>query len=82
MKIPLGMSPVMQATGWQIVRNWLHLMLTFAYSGEPLPAHCSTKFTTVFRGSDGVDSMGIFASSPPGGVSSAFSSESSSRARQ
>ena len=52
---------------------WLHLMLTFAYSGEPLPTHCSTKFTTVLRGSDGVgvlrhDSMWIFASSPPGGV--------------
>ena len=75
MKVPLVMSPVMQATGWQIVHTWvwLHLMLTFAYSGEPLPTHCSTKFTTVLRGSDGVgvlrhDSMGIFASSPPGGV--------------
>ena len=44
-----------------------------AYSGEPLQVHCSTKFTTVLRSSDGVgvlrhDSMGIFASSPPGGV--------------
>ena len=68
MKIPLGMSPVMQATGWQIVHNWLHLMLIFACSGEPLPTRCSTKFTTVLRGSDGVDSMGIFATSPPGGV--------------
>ena len=48
-------------------------MLTFAYSGEPLPTHCSTKFTTVLRGPDGVgvlrhDSMEIFASSPPGGM--------------
>ena len=53
-EIPLVMSPVIQATGWQIVHIlvWPHLMLSFAYSGEPLPTH----------------SMGIFASSPPGGV--------------
>ena len=25
---------------------WLHLMLTFPYSGVPLPTRCSTKFTT------------------------------------
>ena len=67
-EVPLEMSPVMQATGWQIVHNWLHLMLIFVYSGEPLPTRCRTKFTTVLRGSHGVDSMGIFASSPPGGV--------------
>ena len=44
-EVPLVMSPVMQATGWQIVDTWvqLHLMLTFAYSGEPLPTHCSTE---------------------------------------
>ena len=42
------MSPVMQAMGWRIVHIWvwLHLMLTFAYSGVPLPTRCSTKFTT------------------------------------
>ena len=47
------MSPVIQATGRRIVHNWvwLHLMLTSAYSGQPLPTHCSTKFTTVLRGS-------------------------------
>ena len=48
-------------------------MLTSAYSGQPLPTHCSAKFTTVLRGSHGFgvlrhDSMGNFASSPPGGV--------------
>ena len=67
-EVPLVMSPVMQATGLQIVYNWLHLMLTFVYSGEPLPTRCTTKITAVLRGFDGVDSMGIFASSPPGGV--------------
>ena len=53
-EVPLVMSPVIQTTGWQIVHIlvWPHLMLSFAYSGEPLPDH----------------SMGIFASSPPGGV--------------
>ena len=55
-EVPLVMSPVMQATEWQIVHIWvwLHLMLPFAYSGEPLPTHSSTKFTTVWRGSDGI----------------------------
>ena len=74
-EVLLVMSPVLQVTGWRIVHTWvqLHLMLTFAYSGGPLPTHCSTKFTTVMSGSDGVgvlrhDSMTIFASSPPGGV--------------
>ena len=46
-------------------------MLTFTYSGEPLQVHCITKFTTVMRRHVGVgvlrhDSMGIFASLPPG----------------
>ena len=47
-EVLLVMSPVMQATGWRIVDFWvqLHLMLTFAYSGEPHPTHCSTEFTT------------------------------------
>ena len=51
-EVPLVMSPVIQATGWQIVHILVrpHLMLSFAYSGEPLPTHCSTKFTTVLRG--------------------------------
>ena len=33
----------MQAMGWRIVHIWvwLHLMLTFAYSGVPLPTRCS-----------------------------------------
>ena len=37
-EVPLVMSPVMQATGWQIVHTWVwfHLMFTFTYSGEPL----------------------------------------------
>ena len=41
-EVPLVMSPVMQAIGWRIVHIWvwLHLMLTFAYSGEPLPTRC------------------------------------------
>ena len=53
-EVPLVMSPVIQATGWQIVHIlvWPHLMLSFAFSGEPLPTH----------------SMGIFASLPLGGV--------------
>ena len=52
--------PVRQSTElyvdftWQgtcrCVSAWPHLMLSFAYSGEPLPSHCSTKFTTVLRG--------------------------------
>ena len=73
--VPLVMSPVMQATGWRIVHSWvwLHLMLTFAYSGEPLPTHCSTKFTTVFvalmvSASCGMIPSGFSASSPPSGV--------------
>ena len=39
LEVPLVMSPVIQATGWQIVHIlvWPHLMLTFAYSEEPLP---------------------------------------------
>ena len=47
-EVLLVMSPVMQPTGWRIVDTWvqLHLMLTFAYSGEPHPTHCSTEFTT------------------------------------
>ena len=51
-EVPLVMSPVFQATGWQIVHIlvWPHLLLSFAYSGDPLPTHCSTKFTTVLRG--------------------------------
>ena len=55
-EVPLVMSPVMQATAWRIVHTWvwLHLTFTFAYSGEPLPTHSGTKFTTVLRGSDGV----------------------------
>ena len=37
-EVPLVISPVMQATGCQIVHTWVwfHLILTFAYSGEPL----------------------------------------------
>ena len=81
-EVPLEMSPVMQATGWQIVHNWLHLMLTFVYSGEPLPTRCRTMFTTVLRGSDGVDSTGIFASFATWRSDSALSSESSKNARQ
>ena len=52
-EVPLVMSEVIQATGRRILHKWvwLHLMLTFAYSGQPLPTHCSTKFTTVLRGS-------------------------------
>ena len=40
-EVPLVMSPVFQATGWQIVHIlvWPHLL-----------THCSTKFTTVLRG--------------------------------
>ena len=37
-EVPLEMSPMMQATGQRIVHTWvwLHLLLTFTYSGEPL----------------------------------------------
>ena len=42
-EVPLAMSPVMQAT--EHTRVQLHLMLTLACSGEPLPTHCSTEFT-------------------------------------
>ena len=37
-EVPLVMSPVMQATGWQIVQIWvwLHLMLTSAYLPKEL----------------------------------------------
>ena len=52
-EVPLVMSPVIQATGRRIVHIWvwLHLMLTSACSGEPLPTLGSTNFTTVLRGS-------------------------------
>ena len=43
LEVQLLMSPVLQATGWQNVHT--SMMITFAYSGEPLPTHCSTKFT-------------------------------------
>ena len=35
-EVPLGMSPVIQATGRRIVHTWvsLHVMLTFAYLGN------------------------------------------------
>ena len=37
-EVPLVMSQVIQATGQRIVHTWvwLHLLLTFIYSGEPL----------------------------------------------
>ena len=67
-EIPLVMSPMIQATGWQIVHILVlpHLMLSFAYSGEPLPTH----------------SMGIFASSPPGGVTPHSARKVQKNARQ
>ena len=72
------MSPVIQATGRRIVHNWvwLHLMLTFACSGQPLPTHCSTEFTTVLRGSGNFRVLATWRSD------SALSSESSENARQ
>ena len=47
LELQLLMS-VMQAMGWRIVHIWvwLHEMYTFENSGEPLPIHCRTKFTT------------------------------------
>ena len=74
-EVPLVMCPVIQATGRRIVHTWvwLHLMLTFAYSGQPLPTHCSTQFTSVLRGSR---VLATWRSD------SALSSESSKNARQ
>ena len=61
-EVPLVTSPVMQATRRRIVDMWvwLHLMLTFACSGEPLPTHCSTKFTAVFVALMVLASCGMF----------------------
>ena len=74
-ELALVMSPVIQATGRRIVHNsvWLHLMLTFAYSGLPLATHCSTKFTTVLRGSGDFRVLATWRSD------SALSSESSKK---